>query len=362
MKRIGIIVRLIQIQWVQFLMKTIRFILLGLGLTLNFCSVSASPLDNWHWRNPLPNGNPQSGPHTLFGIVFTNGQFLAVGAAGTLSISLDGTNWTESATATTNKLNAIIYANGQYVAVGDGGSVETSANGTSWTLQTSGTTNSLGAVAFGNGKYAAVGASVVIASANGVNWSPAVSGLSGASGVAGGSSGFVAVDGSPQSYFSTDGLVWTSQTLTAPGSVFNGAQLINNLVTCANGTYLIASRRWATSMSADRFMFTSTDGSHWVTNVVGNIYTGTSGFNYNFFMTGNGFIIAKGVANGSPFLQFSRDGVTWTTTNGIPELWEDAVNSVDAGTYGNGVYVIVTTPNLASPKYPLPDLMFPRTA
>jgi hypothetical protein len=36
-------------------------------------SVWADPLDQWTWRNPLPQGN------SLFGIAYGNNQFVAVG-------------------------------------------------------------------------------------------------------------------------------------------------------------------------------------------------------------------------------------------------------------------------------------------
>ena len=266
-------------------MKSIRFLLAPALLALLFstATVFAAALDNWHWRNPLPDGNPQAGPHTLYGIVFTNGIFLAVGDSGTASISTDGTNWTESATATTNKLNDVIFAGGLYLAVGDGGAVETSTNGTNWVWRVSGTTNSLVAAAYANGKYLAVGANAVITSSDSVNWSPAVSGLNGAKGVAGGSAGFVAVGSTNQVFFSLDGSTWTSQLLSAPGSVFFGAPLQNVIVTYANGAYLIGSYRYATSMSADTFIFRSTDGNFWTTNVLGNVFTGAGGFSYDFF-------------------------------------------------------------------------------
>src|SRR5665213_3727518 len=159
-----------------------------LALTLTCYAAFAEPLNNWHWRNPLPNGNPQSEPHTLYGIVFANGKFVGVGAAGVASISTDTTNWVESATATANTLRCITYANGQFVAVGDAGTVETSADGSNWVLMNSGTSSSLNSVAYGNGKFVAVGGAV-ITSADAANWVPSVSGLSSASSVAGGGVG-----------------------------------------------------------------------------------------------------------------------------------------------------------------------------
>jgi hypothetical protein len=244
-------------------------------------------------------------PPTLYGIVFTNGDFVAVGDSGIVSISADSTNWTESQTATTNTLNAIIYANGMFLAVGNGGAVETSADGTNWVLRASGTANSLAAVAFANGKYVAVGGGVVITSPDAVNWSSTVSGLSGAMGVAGGSAGFVAVAGSgAQAFFSPDGSTWTNQTLTAAGSSWSGVGLQNQIVTYANGVYLIASWRYASSMSFDQFIFRSTDGTNWTANFVENAF-GNAWPIYNFFMVGNGMVVASGMFPGPPFLQFS---------------------------------------------------------
>ena len=185
-------------------------------------------------------------------------------------------------------------------------------------------------------------------SPNAVNWTPAVSGLSSALTVAGGAHGFVAlvpwISNGPspaQVFFSTDGLVWTSQTLTAPGNSFGGEPLVNNIATYWNGVFLIGSYRYATSMSADCFVFSSTDGSHWSTNVLGNQYTGSFGFNYNFFMMGNNSVIAAGAADSIPFLQISPDGINWFQTNDIPYSYAQYNLGATAGAYGNGTYVIV---------------------
>ena len=329
-------------------MKTCWFLKIGLGFALISFTTFATPLDNWLWRNPLPNGNPQPGPHTLYGITFANGKFVGVGDSGVASVSSDATNWTEYATATANKLNGIAYVNGLFLAVGDGGAVETSADGTNWTLRTSSTTNSLTAVAYANGKYVAVGGSVIITSPDAVNWSSAVSGLSGATGLSGGSSGFVAIAGDNQVFSSSNGSTWTGQTLTAPGSSFNGAILRNTIVTYANGVYLIGSYRYATSLSVDRFIFNSSDGHFWTTNVIGNSGFGFGGFPYNFFVVGNGNVIAAGTIY-VPFLQFSTDGVNWTITNNLPDTNEQG----SAGAYGNGTYVIIAPTN---PTYTLPPI------
>ncbi len=309
-------------------------------------STFAGPLDNWHWRNPLPNGNLPFGPHPLNSVIYTNGEFVAVGDTGVVCLSTNGTNWTESLTATTSDLQSVIYGNGLFVAAGAGGVIETSANGTNWMIQNSGTTGSLSALAYANGKFVAVGTNAVVSSPDGVRWTPAVSGISGVTGVTGGGAGFVAIPGNgepysgPNSlvYFSEDGLVWTSRTLIVPGTPIQlgGAQSQNEIVTYANGLYLVGGYLYVTSESANACIFSSSDGSTWSTNLVGNVFTGAEGFSYDFFMTANSSVIAAGSA-GLSFLQFSTDGIHWQQTNILPDSYQQG----SAGAYGNGTYVIM---------------------
>jgi hypothetical protein len=310
---------------------------------LLFCcfNVLADPLNNWHWRNPLPDGNPPLGAQALNGVIFTNGTFFAVGNAGVVATSLNSTNWTQNPTATSNQLNAIIFADGQFVAVGNSGTIETSADGTNWVLQNSGSTSNLDAVACGDGRFVAVGGAVV-SSSDAINWLPAVSGLSSASTVAGNSAGFVALDGSSQDYFSTDGIHWTANTLTVPVSGFDGRSLNAQIVTSMNGGFVIGSFIFVSSESADMFMFTSSDGVNWTANALGNVYTSSSGFSYNFFMTGNKQFIAAGQTQSGFFLQFSPDGVNWAQTNiSLPGEILNPFLFSHSSAYGNDSYVIV---------------------
>src|SRR5467141_2175704 len=74
-------------------------------------SSSAGPLDIWQWRNPLPTGN------TLSGITYGNGSFMAVGHAGTIVTSADGTNWISRGSASTNALRSAAFGNGLFVTI-----------------------------------------------------------------------------------------------------------------------------------------------------------------------------------------------------------------------------------------------------
>jgi hypothetical protein len=337
-------------------MKANAFMPACLSFILFQTAMFAGPLDNWHWRNPLPNGNPPSLPHNFHGITFANGTFVAAGDGGVVSTSTDTTNWTESATATANTLNAITYtySNGLLVAVGDGGVVEYSSDGTNWALGASATTNSLKAVAYGNGVWVAVGAGgVIITSTNVVNWTPQVSGTTGNFiGVTHGSAGFLAINQDvtgqifDRVYFSSTGVIWTNHTLDAPGTGFGGEPTIHDIVTFANGVYLIGSRRAATSESYNLYIFTSTDGNSWTTNLVENIGTFASGLSYQYFMAGNGIVIAAAwiVQQGSPFFLISTNTTAWTTVYNVPTVNEQG----NAGAFGNGTYAVVASSYMGS--------------
>jgi hypothetical protein len=320
--------------------KTLSWVCLCSGFLLVCCKLFAGALDNWNWRNPLPNGNPEPGLQQMLGIVFADGKFVAAGNSGFVSISYDSTNWTQGATATANTLNDIIYANGQFIAVGNGGTIETSPDGTNWILRNSGTGNSLGSIAFSNGKYVAMGGNAVLSSSDAINWIPAVSGLSGGS-VAGGTNGFVAVTGTDLAYFSPDGLIWTNQMLTAPvGGYMFSTNIYADIVAFANGVYLIAAHRYPSGESADCIIYSSTDGQNWLTNSIENINIGPGEFSYNYFLAGGGNLIFGGTAYDQCFLQFSTNGVDWSQVNEVPMTLGYAQGT--AGAYGDGSYVIVT--------------------
>jgi hypothetical protein len=70
------------------------------------------PLDNWHWRNPLPQGNP------LYGVTYGNGIYVAVGSNGTIVTSADGITWTSRTSDTSYSLSEVAYGNGTFVVVG----------------------------------------------------------------------------------------------------------------------------------------------------------------------------------------------------------------------------------------------------
>jgi hypothetical protein len=90
---------------------------------------------------------------TTFALAFT-----AVGAAGTVVSSADGTTWVAQTLAGSSNLNAVSFGT-QFVAVGNAGSIFNSTDGTTWAaVSPAPTSQNLLAVARGILSYAAVGA------------------------------------------------------------------------------------------------------------------------------------------------------------------------------------------------------------
>jgi hypothetical protein len=211
-------------------------------LLLVAAAAGAHPLDMWHWRNPLPQGNP------LRTVVHGNGIYVAVGGRGTIMTSSDGTNWTRRVSGTSDHLNSVTYANRQFVAVGSAGTIVTSPDGLLWTPQYGGTFFSLNGVAFGNGMYVVVGQNnTILTSLDGVLWVSRSSGPFHLTDVAYGNNIFVAVGSALLT--SPDGLNWFRQALEpALGTIAFGGGLF---VGAAGGSFEGGS------------IWTSVDGSDW---------------------------------------------------------------------------------------------------
>ena len=126
-----------------------------------------------------------AGTGNLYGVAWaTTGNWVAVGAAGTILTSTDGGTWvpvTSVAPAITTDLRGVgvILSTGIYSAVGLGGQVATSTDGANWTTEVI-TPNDLMAVAGsvgGTGLFVAVGkAGTVFTSFDGVAWTSRTSG------------------------------------------------------------------------------------------------------------------------------------------------------------------------------------------
>ena len=172
---------------------------------------------------------------TVTGFAYGTGVWVAVGANGSCSRSVDATTWQTSTVGLSVQLNAIAFSNsnGLFVAVGTGGTIVTSADGVMWTRATSVTTETLYAVSEGSfgGMVVAGAKGTVITSWDGISWSVNSSkateedlyGLASSFGqtVAVGSSGVVVtnVDSNPMLEEQTPGIVFRSV-------VFHGGKVI----------------------------------------------------------------------------------------------------------------------------------------
>lgn len=102
--------------------------------------------------------------YNLYGISYLNGNFIAVGASGTVLTSTDAVNWTSQTPVTGSSLRSVAYGASTYVAVGDAGAVVSSDDATTWSAQTTPTTESFHAISFGPDlQFVAVGTTGLIA-------------------------------------------------------------------------------------------------------------------------------------------------------------------------------------------------------
>jgi photosystem II stability/assembly factor-like uncharacterized protein len=125
----------------------------------------------WKWSlfdssYPYPN---------LQDILWTGGQFVAVGDNGGVYTSPDATEvstWTLRTSGTANKLRAVTQSPGRFVAVGDTGTVITSDDGgVNWTTRSSGVSDTIYDVTWTGSQFVAVGyRGLILTSADGSAW------------------------------------------------------------------------------------------------------------------------------------------------------------------------------------------------
>ena len=344
---------------VKYFLSLIILLLIGFFFS-NFSD--AEPLNNWHWRNPLPQGNP------LKSIIYANNMFVSVGTEGTIITSPDGINWTirERAVFGFYWLWDITYGKSIFVAVGSQGVVLTSSDGIHWTERSS-PAYGLGGVTFGNNLFVAVGTmGTIITSPNGINWTKRNSGVSipknhyfTLNSVIYANNIFVAV-GSIQDLYghdteviltSTDGINWVRQDLGF--STYSSLQKI----TYGNGTFVVVGEHGT--------ILTSSNGINWVQRNSG-VYNQLNGITY-----GNNIFIAVGCSgtiitssDGINWVEsvsettFDLNGITWgnnsfisvgelgfilSSTDGLS--WEETSygsrKTLNAAAYGNNIFVVV---------------------
>jgi hypothetical protein len=226
--------------------------------------------------------------HGLYGVVFGNDRFVAVGDEGTIRETTNGINWSGLNIATEPRLQDVCFAEGRFVAVGANGEIVIYDNHTAQSIP-SGTTQELYGIAHGNGVYVAVGTlGTILVSSNAVNWADyRQTDLTTLLSVAFGNGTFVTADGFLRVAASTNGIDWTTRTLPfslSPEKIIFGA-----------GRFII--------VTSDNEILSSEDGVEWA---------------HHFTRSQQGFY---GMAWGDhTFLGIGEDGVIMQSADVRPHL------------------------------------------
>ena len=297
------------------------FLLVTLALLFGVATpVLADSLDNWHWRNPLPQGN------NLTGVTFGNGIFVAVGFGGTILTSPDSVTWTTRVSGTITNLSGVTYGNNIFVAVGASGTILTSADGIVWTSRTSGTTYSLFGVTYGNGCFVALGDYVtILTSVDSITWISRKSDLASSTyskltGATYGNNMFVAVGNNGIILTSADGITWKYRVAGGNNSYY---ELYFTGVAYVNNTFTVVGR----GSGNLGLIQTSTDGITWTKRTKSVNNAGISG------VTNNNYLFIEVGDSGTIFT--SVDGITWSSRS------TGTTNALSAVSFGNNILVVV---------------------
>lgn len=284
---------------------------------------------NWEMINPLPQSN------NLRSVAYDNSQFIAVGDAGTILSSDNGTVWKIESSGITNNLNYVAFCNNMFVAVGDTGTILTSPDGKTWSVKMSGKIDKLNCVIFANNQFVAVGDSgTILTSPDGSTWTNIVSGtIVNLHSVAYGNNQFMAVgekiisvrNGSSHAMIltSSDGTNWTIKYHSNEPYTFE----FLNSITYSNGKYIVVGRITSNDMCkggcySTAMILTSTDGSTWTrTYLDKEPYSSLNSviFGKNQFMAVGVYEKINGGYRGNEnaLIVNSIDGTTWTKINPI---------------------------------------------
>ncbi len=115
--------------------------------------------DGGTWDVPL---DPEDTDASLTSVAYGNGRYVAVGFAGQVRTSPDGSTWSRPSSGISRNLHGVTFGNNRFVAFGDSGAIFVSVDGTVWSPVSSGTALKLSSGTFGDGRFVAVGENGVI--------------------------------------------------------------------------------------------------------------------------------------------------------------------------------------------------------
>ncbi len=286
----------------------------------------------WTWRNPTTTGND------LWAVAHGNGRFVAVGRAGTILTSTDGSSWTPQAQQTPALFTNVAYLDSKFVVVGTSGNVLTSADGLTWTGGNVGESVTLYGVARSASIWVLTGSGgAIFTSANGTSWTrvPA-SAFTGGSftstleGVIATASGFMTVSlGGHVLTGNADGSSWMVTQPAAGTALFDIRQRTEGGVT-------------TTLISGASKILRSTDGTTWTAVTLPTTGLPSSVDWQRIVPTSVGWLVVGGnfTTTFNGYAVQSSDGLTWSlpsSLSGGPQFigaTHDGSQYVAVGTVG----------------------------
>jgi hypothetical protein len=189
----------------------------GIGMAVGDAGLMTRSVDGTTWATQTSGTSNE-----LRGVVWTGSLFVAVGAVGTIITSPTGVTWTTRTSGLATQLNAVASSGSLTVAVGDAGKIVTSPTGTTWTTRTSGIATDLYAVAWNGALFIAVGASgKIVTSPDGITWTLRTTGVATSLlAVAATDNYIIAMGLSGVLLFSSTGVVWQPILNASDGGTF----------------------------------------------------------------------------------------------------------------------------------------------
>ncbi len=265
------------------------------------------------------------------GVAYGHRQFVAVGAAGAIFTSPDGSVWTPRTVTELVAPFDVAFLGDRFVGVGRDGTIEASADGESWTAQDSKTKAALYGIASGEGHTVVIGdgddGAVLVTSTGGGAWQPlAMQAICPSCrrlrAVAFGNGRFIVGGDRGTILSSPDAAVWTLAAANVFGDLtepqWHTAEELQGL-TYADGQFVAVGDLGS--------ILTSTDGKAWTPRST------PRGMRHFAVVTyGHETFVAAG-----PYgtLWISRDGVDWREV-GSPG--GDVLNGLVGMTYGHGQF------------------------
>jgi hypothetical protein len=235
------------------------------------------------------------------GVAAGHGVIVAVGTAGRITTSTNGTTWLDLAPRpTAATLRAIAFDGSRFVAVGEGGAILHSENGTSWTAASNPLAQDLSGVApFGGTWYAAGVAGALLTSPDGATWTEAPSPAEG--GFVGIFAGdrLVAIEATGRLVSSLDGSVWELSRADAPPDETERFFWTRTAGAFGGGNYTLVGPNSYLSHSPDALAWTEgTDGgfNYWEAIAYGNQRFVAVGINGRTGFSANGHSFLGGAS------------------------------------------------------------------